>query len=969
MGVNHRLLFCIYSSVAFLALLGNVVWSVTDPNDYRILDEFRNGLENPELLKWPGHGIDPCGPPSWPYVFCSGGRVTQIQAKGLGLKGTLPQDFNQLSELQNLGLQKNRLNGRLPSFSGLSNLKFAYLDENEFDAIPVDFFHGLTNVRVLALDDNPLNKTAGWSIPIELQESTQLSNFSCSSCNIVGPLPDFFGKMTSLSALKLSYNKLEGEIPESFRDSHLQVLWLNNQDGVQMSGGIEVIGSMVGLTSLWLHGNRFSGPIPDTIGDLTSLKDLNLNGNNLVGLVPQDLADLSLQSLDLNNNMLMGGIPKFRAVNVTYSSNSFCQQIPGEHCAPEVNVLLAFLRDVNYPLHLAAEWTGNDPCQGPWFGIGCSPNGHVSIINLPKLNLSGTLSPSLAALGSLLEIHLAGNKLHGQVPRNLTKLGSLRLLDIRGNNFDLPLPQFRDGVKILTDANHSLASNRNVSHPSVTDSPPPAIEVSAVPSPASPSIGKHPPSPISGSDSHPRPTSGSDSNSTRHGKKPQSSFGPIIITITVVICAATALIGISLFCFFRKRKNPKRTTGGNMVHPKHLSNQELKIQIFENSTLDILGSQTTIRSSGGLESVQVIDGGGLIISVQILRGVTNNFAPENELGRGGFGVVYKGVLEDGTPLAVKRMEAGAISKKALDEFQAEIAVLSSVRHRHLVSLLGYSVEGNEKLLVYEYMSEGALSRHLFCWKKLNLKPLSWTTRLGIALDVARGMEYLHSLAHHSFIHRDLKSSNILLGSDFRAKVADFGLVKLAPDRERSLVTRLAGTFGYLAPEYAVTGKITTKVDVFSYGVVLLELLTGLTALDEQRPEESRYLVEWFWEMKSNREKVMASIDPFLDAREDIYDSIGTVTELAGHCTARDPSHRPDMGHAVNVLSQLVDKWKPVEETEEFFDLDYTVPLPQMLVAWQREKTGDLSGISEDSKGSIPSKPAGFGDPFTCADAR
>ncbi|KAF5767996.1 putative protein kinase RLK-Pelle-LRR-IX family [Helianthus annuus] len=158
----------------------------------------------------------------------------------------------------------------------------------------------------------------------------------------------------------------------------------------------------------------------------------------------------------------------------------------------------------------------------------------------------------------------------------------------------------------------------------------------------------------------------------------------------------------------------------------------------------------------------VIMSGNIIISVQVLKNATKNFAKESKLGHGGFGVVYKGQLDDGTKIAVKRMESGAISNKALDEFESEISVLTKVRHRHLVSLLGYSTEGLERILVYEYMPQGALSRHLFHWKNLKLEPLSWKMRLNIALDVARGMEYLHTLAHQSFIHRDLKSSNILL---------------------------------------------------------------------------------------------------------------------------------------------------------------------------------------------------------------
>ena len=186
--------------------------------------------------------------------------------------------------------------------------------------------------------------------------------------------------------------------------------------------------------------------------------------------------------------------------------------------------------------------------------------------------------------------------------------------------------------------------------------------------------------------------------------------------------------------------------------------------------------------------------------------MTNSFAPENVIGRGGFGTVYEGKLEDGTKLAVKRMEGGVICRKAFDEFEAEITVLSKVRHSHLVSLLGHSIEGRERLLVYEHMPHGALSRHLSCWKSLNLEPLSGIRRLNIDLDVAKGMEYLHPLAHRSFIHRDFKSSNILLGDDFRAKVSDFGLVKLASDRDKSIATQPVGTFGYPAPEYA--GKRT-----------------------------------------------------------------------------------------------------------------------------------------------------------------
>ncbi|CBI30387.3 unnamed protein product, partial [Vitis vinifera] len=705
-----------------------VVFTATDPNDLAILNQFRKGLKNPELLNWPENGDDPCGIPRWDHVFCSGSRVSQIQVQNLGLKGPLPQNLNQLSMLTSLGLQRNQFSGQLPSLSGLSELRYAYFDFNEFDSIPSDFFDGLVNLEVLELDNNNLNVTTGWSLPSQLQNSAQLRNLTLVNSNLVGPLPEFLGNMSSLAVLKLSMNTISGGIPASFKDSNLEILWLNNQKGGQMTGPIDVVATMLSLTTLWLHGNKFSGPIPENIGDLTSLKDLNLNSNQLVGLIPDSLASLELNSLDLNNNQLMGPIPNFKAVNVSYDSNQLCQSKPGVPCAKEVMVLLEFLGGLNYPNHLVSSWSGNDPCEGPWLGLSCADQ-KVSIINLPKFGFNGTLSPSLANLESLSQIRLPSNNITGQVPTNWTSLKSLTYLDLSGNNISPPFPNFSKTVKLVLYGNPLLSSNH--------------------------------------------------------------SF------------------------------------------------------------------------------------------------------------------------------------------------------------------------------------KGALSKHLFHWKSLKLEPLSWKRRLNIALDVARGMEYLHTLAHQTFIHRDLKSSNILLGDDYRAKVSDFGLVKLAPDGEKSVVTKLAGTFGYLAPEYAVTGKITVKVDVFSFGVVLMELLTGLMALDEDRPEESQYLAAWFWHIKSNKEKLMAAIDPVLDKKEETLESISTIAELAGHCTAREPSQRPEMGHAVNVLAPLVEKWKPFDDdTEEYSGIDYSLPLNQMVKGWQEAEGKDFSYLDlEDSKGSIPARPTGFADSFTSADGR
>jgi len=412
-----------------------------------------------------------------------------------------------------------------------------------------------------------------------------------------------------------------------------------------------------------------------------------------------------------------------------------------------------------------------------------------------------------------------------------------------------------------------------------------------------------------------------------------------------------------------------------VVHPRDSGSDPdvLKIVVDRSggSNSTVIGDSTTTNASGMSGEVQVIEAGNMLISIQVLRAVTNNFAEANVLGRGGFGVVYKGELEDGTKIAVKRMEAAIVSSKGLKEFQAEIEVLTKVKHRHLVGLLGYCADGAERLLVYEYLPNGPLSQHLFEYKQFNMKPLGWSTRLSIALDVARGLEYLHGLAHKSFIHRDLKPSNILLTDDFRAKVSDFGLVKLAPEGKYSVETRLAGTFGYLAPEYAVTGRVTTKVDVFSFGVVLMELMTGRRALDETQREENMHLVTWFRRMNVNKESFLAAIDPTIHVDDETFKTICVVSELAGHCTVREPFQRPDMGHAVNVLAPLVEKWKPTDlNGESSTGIDLDLSLPQALKQWQAFDGDSMHlGNLDDTKVSLPTRPQGFADSFTSNDGR
>ncbi|XP_010415157.1 PREDICTED: receptor protein kinase TMK1-like [Camelina sativa] len=944
--MKKRRTFLLFS-ISFLILLLNSSKADSD-GDISAMLSLKKSLNPPVSLGW--SGPDPC---KWTHVVCtSTKRVTRIQIGHSGLQGTLSPDLRNLPELERLELQWNNISGSVPSLSGLASLQVLMLSNNNFESIPSDVFEGLTSLQSVEIDNNPFKS---WEIPESLRNASALQNFSANSANVSGKLPGFLGpdEFPGLSILHLAFNNLEGELPLSFAGSQVQSLWLNGQ---KLTGSVDVLQNMTGLKEVWLHSNAFSGPLPDFSG-LRELESLSLRDNSFTGPVPESLLSLeSLKVVNLTNNHLQGPVPEFKSsvsVDLDNNSNSFCLSSTGL-CDPRVKSLLLIASSFHYPLRLAESWKGNDPCIN-WIGIACS-NGNITIINLEKMGLTGTISPEFGAIKSLQRIVLGINNLTGTIPQELTTLPNLKTLDVSTNQLFGKVPGFRSNVVVNTNGNPDIGKAK-----------------SSLPSPGSSSS----PSGDSGS--------GIDGDKDRRGMK-SSTFIGIIVGSVLGGLLSIFLIGLLVFCWYKKRQ--KRSTRGEssnavVVHPRHSGsdNESVKITVA-GSSVSVGGISDTYTLPGTSEAgdnIQMVEAGNMLISIQVLRSVTNNFSEDNILGSGGFGVVYKGELHDGTKIAVKRMENGVIAGKGFAEFKSEIAVLTKVRHRHLVTLLGYCLDGNEKLLVYEYMPQGTLSRHLFEWSEEGLKPLLWKQRLTLALDVARGVEYLHGLAHQSFIHRDLKPSNILLGDDMRAKVADFGLVRLAPEGKGSIETRIAGTFGYLAPEYAVTGRVTTKVDVYSFGVILMELITGRKSLDESQPEESIHLVSWFKRMYINKESSFKkAIDQTIDLDEETLASVHTVAELAGHCCAREPYQRPDMGHAVNILSSLVELWKPSDQNpEDIYGIDLDMSLPQALKKWQayegrsdlESSTSSLLPSLDNTQMSIPTRPYGFAESFTSVDGR
>ncbi|KAK4413177.1 Serine/threonine-protein kinase PBS1 [Sesamum alatum] len=287
-----------------------------------------------------------------------------------------------------------------------------------------------------------------------------------------------------------------------------------------------------------------------------------------------------------------------------------------------------------------------------------------------------------------------------------------------------------------------------------------------------------------------------------------------------------------------------------------------------------------------------------------LANATNNFRPECFLGEGGFGRVYKGRLSSGQVVAVKQLDRNGLQGNR--EFLVEVLMLSLLHHPNLVNLLGYCADGDQRLLVYEFMPLGSLEDHLHDLPP-DKEPLDWNTRMKIAAGAAKGLEYLHDKANPPVIYRDFKSSNILLGEGYSPKLSDFGLAKLGPTGDKSHVsTRVMGTYGYCAPEYAMTGQLTVKSDVYSFGVVFLELITGRKAIDSTLPQGEQNLVAWARPLFNDRRKFAKLADPRLQGKfpmRGLYQALA----VASMCIQEQAAARPLIGDVVTALSYLANQ--------------------------------------------------------------
>ncbi|XP_038976271.1 phytosulfokine receptor 1-like [Phoenix dactylifera] len=811
----------------------------------------------------------------FPVGFGNCNSLVELSLYMNDITGNLPEDLFKLSSLKSLYLQENRLFGRMSTrFSNLSNL--AQLDlsfnlfsgniPNVFGSLMLEYFcaqsnsfHGslpaslanLPSLRVLNLRNNSLSG----HITLNCTAMTHLSFIDLATNSLTGPIPYNISQCVELKTLNLARNSLTGEIPISFKNlSSLSHLSLSNNSISNLSLALEILQDCPSLNSLVLTKNFFDGErMPmDGIQGFQNIEVLVIANCDLLGSIPLWLLNCrKLKVLDLSWNRLDGTIPLWigyydHLFYLDLSNNSFTGEIPSSFAQMKglisPNNLQQGTTMEDFPFFIKKNMSGkglqynqvssfppslilsNNMLVGPILpGFGDLKQLHV--LDLSKNRLSGTIPDELSGMSSLETLDMSHNNLTGGIPLSLTRLNFLSSFSVAYNNLVGSIPT---GGQFSTFSSTAFDGNPGLCGPRLPscDSKAPIQTVS-------------------------------------QGQKNKG----VIIGMAVGIGLGTAFLLAIIYLFVsRTHSNSRR------------QEDTVKVVADANGNLESAAS-TLVLLFQNKDNKE--------LSIRDILKSTDNFDQANIVGCGGFGLVFKAVLPDGSKVAIKRLSGdyGQMEK----EFQAEVQALSRAQHRNLVLLQGYCRIGSDRLLIYSYMEHGSLDYWLH-ERQDGGSMLDWEKRLQIAQGSARGLAYLHQSCQPHILHRDIKSSNILLDENFEAHLADFGLARLILPCDTHVTTDLVGTLGYIPPEYGQSSAATFKGDIYSFGVVLLELLTGKRPVDMCRPKGGRDLISWVLQMrKEKRENEV--FDPFIYDKE--HDSqMKQMLEIACLCLNDSPKLRP-----------------------------------------------------------------------------
>ncbi|XP_022739394.1 probable LRR receptor-like serine/threonine-protein kinase At5g10290 isoform X1 [Durio zibethinus] len=550
------------------------------------------------------------------------------------------------------------------------------------------------------------------------------------------------------------------------------------------------------------------------------------------------------------------------------------------------DALIALKNSLHASANQLTDWNQNlvNPCT--WSNVMCDPSNNVISVTLSSMNFSGTLSPKIGVLWTLSSLTLSGNGITGEIPNELGNLTSLTSLDLENNRLTGEIPSSLGNLKNLQFLTLSK-NNLTGTVPQSISNLPKLINLLLDLNDLSGQVPDHlfriaiynfTGNRVNCGENFPHPcvSSGNDSGSSQ---KPKVGIIVGIVGGFVILL----LIGGLLFFLYKGRQKGYRG------------------EVF----VDVAGEVDRRIAFGQLKR----------FAWRELQLATDSFDEKNILGQGGFGKVYKGVLSDNTKVAVKRL-TDFESPGGDAAFQREVEMISVAVHKNLLRLIGFCTTLTERLLVYPFMQNLSVAYRL-----RELKPgepvLDWPTRKRIAVGAARGLEYLHEHCNPKIIHRDVKAANVLLDEDFEAVVGDFGLAKLVDVRRTNVTTQVRGTMGHIAPEYLSTGKSSERTDVFGYGIMLLELVTGQRAIDFSRLEEEDDVLLLDHVKKLEREKKLdAIVDRNLNKNYNIQE-VEAMIQVALLCTQASPEDRPAMSEVVRMLEGegLAERWEEWQHVE------------------------------------------------------
>ncbi|CAH9108518.1 unnamed protein product [Cuscuta europaea] len=859
-------------------------------------------------------------------------RIDQLKVFSLDVVGTIPDELWELTYLYNLDLRENYLSGPLsPSIGNLTRMKYLSFGNNQLSGVLPKELGQLTELLSLSIAQNNFSGTlppelgnlvklqqiyidssgVSGEIPLTLANLQELITVYASDNELTGSIPDFIGNWSKLNALRLQGNSFQGPIPSTFANLtamiELRISELSNG-----SSSFDFIKNMKNLTVLVLRNNNITESIPSNFNEYQQLSQLDLSFNSITGEIPTSLFNMtSLDYLFLGNNKLKGTLPAQKSttlLNVDLSYNFLAGSLPSwvNQNSLQLNLIgnnltigsssnsLECLQR-NFPCNrgLPIYYNFSINCGGPQITTaqGIKYEKENERVGPASFYVADTKRWAVSNIGLF-----TGNnnpRYQSSTPSTFTNTldsglyqttrlsaSSLRYfgLGLENGNYTITLrfseTAFEDartwknlGRRVfdiyiqgnLVRKDFDIRKQAGGLLSQVVDLPLKArvsqnfLEVHlfwagkgtcCVPTP-----GTYGPA-ISAISATPDFVPSVSNIPPATKKKDKTS---LIVGLTVGAGILSFLSIIAVFIIVRRRRityDDDEELLGMDVKPFTFTYEELKL-------------------------------------------ATNDFNADNKLGEGGFGPVFKGTLQDGRDIAVKQLSVTSHQGKA--QFVAEIATISSVQHRNLVKLYGCCLEGTKRLLVYEYLQNKSLDKALFGIKSLDL---NWSTRYEICLGVARGLAYLHEESRLRIVHRDVKSSNILLDANLIPKISDFGLAKLYDDTKTHISTRVAGTIGYLAPEYAMRGHLTEKTDVFAFGVVSLEVVSGRPNSDPNLEEEQMYLLDWAWNLYEGKQAHLL-VDPRLSKFND--EEVKRLIGVALLCTQTSPTLRPSMSRAVAML--------------------------------------------------------------------